>query len=294
MILAPTRPRPLLCGLLILLSIAAAAPAAPPAEAPARIVSLAPSLTDLLFDLGVGDRVVGVTDWCVPPPERADLTRVGGHVNPNLEAVVALRPDLVVVEAANGEVVEGLRALGIRTCVVDHKRIAGILDSVSVVGEACGATGRAKALRAELDARLAAVTARRSGGPRPRAMIVVGRDVSHGRLGDLYLAGGGTFLGEMLSLAGGENVMTGHAVNYPLISLEGLLALAPEVVIDLAPECADDPRKRAELEAAWRGLPDVPAVRDGRVHVRVDAAMLVPGPRFVDTLEWLATVLNPE
>ena len=294
MTIAQIRARALLVAVLIMAFAAGPVSAASPAGDPARIVSLAPSLTDLLFDLDVGDRLVGVTDWCVPPPGRADLSRVGGHVDPNLEAVVALRPDLVVVETANAETVEGLRDLGVRTCVVDHRRIAGILDSVERVGAACGATARAAELRADLDGRLAVVAARRSEGPRPRAMIVVGRDVSHGRLGDLYLAGGGTFLGEMLTLAGGENVLTGHAVNYPLISLEGLLALAPEVVIDLAPECADDPRKRTELEAAWRGLPDVPAVRDGRVHVRVDAAMLVPGPRFVDTLEWLASVLNPE
>lgn len=274
--------------------LAPAAAATPPGDAPSRIVSLAPSITDLLFDLGVGNRVVGVTDWCVLPPGCAERSRIGGHVDPNLEAVVALQPDLVVVEAANVEVVAGLRALGIPICVVEHRQVKGILDSVTLAGEACGVPERAADLRARLGARLAAVVARRPDGPRPRAMIVVGRDVTAGRLSDLYLAGDGTFLGEMLTLAGGENVVTGDGVSYPMISLEGLFSLAPEVVVDLAPECADDPRQRAALAAAWRRHTEVPAVRDDRVYVLVDPALLVPGPRFVDTLEWLASVLNPE
>lgn len=235
-----------------------------------------------------------MTDWCVLPPGRGDRSRVGGHVDPNLEAVIALRPGLVVVEAAHGEVVASLRELGVTVCVVEHRNVKGILESVTSAGAACGVAERAASLRERLGERLAAVAARRGTRPRTRAMIVVGRDVASGRLSDLYLAGGGTFLGEMLVLAGGENVMDGTTVSYPMISLEGLLTLAPEVVIDLAPECADDPRKRTELAAAWSRHPEIPAVRDGRVHVLVDPALLVPGPRFVETLERLASILNPD
>ena len=125
-------------------------------------------------------------------------------------------------------------------------------------------------------------------------MIVVGREIASGRLSDLYVAGAGTFLGELLALAGGENVMPESAVSYPMISAEGLLRLAPEVVIDLAPECADDPDELAELERAWRRHGEVPAVASGRVHVVTNDALLVPGPRFVETLELLASILDEE
>jgi iron complex transport system substrate-binding protein len=257
-------------------------------------VSLAPSITELLFALGAGDRVVGVTDWCRHPAAVRDLPRVGGHVNPNLEAVVALRPDLVVVEAANAAVGDRLSRLGVGTCVVEHRHVAGILASVRLVGEACGDTASAAALHADLSRRLAQLAARRAGKPRPRVMIVVGREVKSGRLEDLYLAGGGTFLGELLELAGGENVVAGAAVSYPMISTEGLLRLAPDVVIDLAPECADDPGRWAELERAWRARTDLPAAGSARVHVVTDDAPLIPGPRFVETLEWLASILDAE
>ncbi len=261
---------------------------------PERIVSLAPSITELLFALDVGGRVVGVTDWCVPPPDAGELSRVGGHVDPNMEAVVALHPDLVVVETANTEIIDKLKRLGLKICVVEHRHMKGIMESVIHVGEACGVGEQAAVLRKELGERMAAVIARRGTGPRPRVMIVVGRDVSSGRLSDLYLAGGGTFLGEMLVLAGGENVIESTVVSYPMISMEGLLRLAPEVVVDLAPECADDPAKKADLEQAWRRYENVPAVRDGRVHVLTDPSLLVPGPRFVDTLERLSSILEPD
>lgn len=273
-------------------SLAAASPS--PDVVPERIVSLAPSITDLLFALEVGERVVGVTDWCVPPPEAAGPARIGGHVDPNLEAVLALRPDLVVVEAANAETADQLTRLGLTVCVVEHRHVKGIVASVMLVGDACGISERAAVLRKDIGDRLAAVVARRGDRPRPRVMLVVGREAASGRLSDLYLAGGGTFLGEMLVLAGGENVIDGTAVNYPMISLEGLMRLAPDVVVDLAPECADDPRKLADLEQAWRRHRDVPAVSDGRVHVLTDPSLLVPGPRFVDTLELLSSILDPE
>ncbi len=277
----------------VALPTAAVASDDPPA-APARIVSLAPSITELIFALNVGDRVVGVTDWCRHPAAVGELPSIGGHVDPNLEAVVALRPALAVVEAANAEAADRLSRLGIEVCVVEHRHVAGILESVLRVGEACGASARAELLHADLTRRLAAVSDRPARDPGPRAMIVVGREVASGRLSDLYVAGAGTFLGELLALAGGENVMLESAVSYPMISAEGLLRLAPEVVIDLAPECADDPDRLAELERAWRQHGEVPAVAAGRVHVVTNDALLVPGPRFVETLELLASILDEE
>ena len=276
--------------------LAAAAALVAPAgavEPPQRLVSLAPSVTELLFDLGVGDRLVGVTDWCRRPPAALAVAKVGGHLDPNLEAVVALRPDLVVLEVANTEAADGLRRLELPFLAVEHRDVAGILASVTLAGEACGVAVRAAALRDSLEARVAAVHGARADGPHPRALVVVGRDATGGVLRDVYAAGGGTFLGELLELAGGRNVIEGGALSYPLLSQEGLVRLAPEVVVDLAPECADDPQRLAGLRAAWKLLRDVPAVRDGRVLILLDDAALIPGPRFVETLDLLAEALDP-
>ncbi len=275
----------------VLVSLAATPVAA--GDPPRRLVSLAPSVTELLFDLGLGDRVVGVTDWCHRPQAALAVAKVGGHLDPNLEAVVALRPDLVVLEVANAEAADGLRRLALPFLVVEHRDVAGILASVTLAGEACGVPVRAAALRDSLEARVAAVHDARSGSPRPLALVVVGRDATGGLLRDVYAAGGGTFLGELLELAGGRNAIESEALSYPLLSQEGLVRLAPEVVVDLAPECADDPQRQAELRAAWDLLRDVPAVRDGRVRIVLDDAALIPGPRFVETLDLLAEALDP-
>jgi len=283
----------LLAAAFLALAVSGVAADAATGDPPRRLVSLAPSVTELLFDLGLGDRVVGVTDWCRRPPAALAVAKVGGHLDPNLEAVVALLPDLVVLEAANTEAADGLRRLQVPFLAVEHRDVAGILASVSLAGEACGVLVRAAALRDSLEARVAAVHNARADGPHPLALVVVGRDATGGVLRDVYAAGGGTFLGELLELAGGRNAIEGGALRYPLLSQEGLVRLAPEVVVDLAPECADDPQRRDELRAAWELLHDVPAVRDGRVHIVLDDAALIPGPRFVETLDLLAEALDP-
>lgn len=281
---------PVLAG--AVLPAAVAAPAAAGA-APARIVSLAPSITETLFALGLGPRVAGVTDWCRWPPAARELPKVGGHIDPNFEAVAALSPDLVVVEKVHAAAREHLEALDIGALVVEHRDLEGILESLTLIGRACGADSAAAALRADLESRIEAVRARVAERSRPRALVVVGRTVADGSLADVYVAGGGTFLGELLVLAGGENAFAGGAIEYPALSAEGLLRLAPEVVVELAPELAGDPDRQDGLAAAWAGLQEMAGV-EGRVRVFTDDWMLLPGPRCVAILERLADVLHPE
>jgi len=264
------------------------------APAPRRIVSLAPSVTETLFALGLGPRVVGVTDWCTWPPEARDLPKIGGHIDPNFEAVVSLEPDLAVLESVNSAAAERLAALDVPYLQVEHRTLAGILDSLDLIGERCDAADAAAALREGVERRLAAVRARVAGAPRPRALVIVGRSVNDGELTDVYVAGGGTFLGELLDLAGGENAYAGSAVRYPTISAEGLMRIDPEAIIELAPEYADDSEGRESLLAAWRGLDGVAAARDDRIEIFCDDWMLMPGPRCVETLERLAAALHPE
>lgn len=281
--------RRILCVLMLCLAAASVRAGTPPT----RLVSLAPSLTEVLYALGLDDRIVGVTDWCRYPPAARDKPSMGGHVDPNLEAVLRARPELVLVEEANAAVRGRLDALGLPVLVVDHRDVAGILASLSAVGTACGVPERAESLRAALEARIAAVRERVAERQRPRALVVVGRTLEGGELRDLYLAGADTFLGELLSLAGGGNVAPSGLGSYPVLSLEGLLRVGPEVVFDLAPEVAHDGDDLEALTSAWRRLDDLSAVRRGAVFVLTDDALLIPGPRFVDTLELFAARLDP-
>ena len=264
------------------------------APLPQRIVSLAPSVTEVLFGVGLGPRVVGVTDWCKWPPQAAGLPSVGGHIDPNYEAVAALDPDLVVLETIHTAAAERLTALDIPMLAVEHRTVAGILESITAIGRRCGADSTAAELRREMESRLDAVRRRVADKPRPRALVVVGRTLGEGRVGDVYVAGGGTFLGELLDLAGGENAYGGRQVKYPTISAEGLLRLDPDIIIELAPEYADSPERKAELEAAWTGMEGMSAAESGQVMIFTDGWMLLPGPRCVAILERFADVLHPE
>jgi len=218
--------------------------------------------------------------------------RVGGHVDPSLEAILSLRPDLVIVETANRETRNAVAALGLPFLEIDHRRLDGILDSTLSIGEACGVADHAERLHADLTARMASVREIADRDP-SRALVIVGRDVSTGRLRDLYAAGPGTFLGQILEAAGGENPLPSGEIGYPVLSREAVLRLDPEVVFELAPELAGDPDGRVRLGAAWGELSDVAAVRAGRVHILLDQRLLVPGPHFVDILETFASYLYP-
>jgi len=258
--------------------------------APRRIVSLAPSVTEVLFAVGAGDLVVGVTDWCAWPPEARALPKVGGHVDPNIEVVASLRPDLVVLEVAATEARARFERLGLTILAVEHRDLEGVLESLTVVGEACGTAETAEALRRSLTARLEAVRVAASRRSAVRALVVIGRDIGGGELRDVYAAGRGTFLGELLEAAGGVNACSVEAIRYPTLTREALMRMAPDVVFELAPEMADVPDGSARLQAAWRDL-RVPAGLEGRVHVILDNAPMIPGPRVIDTLELFASAL---
>jgi iron complex transport system substrate-binding protein len=166
----------------------------------AVIVSLAPSLTETLFALGLGERVVGVTRYCAHPPEVAELQKVGGHLDPNFEAIVSLEPDLVVVIPSSSENRRRLESLGIKVLEVDQHDVQAVLESVEVVAEACGVPDRGANLRAEIDRRLAAIRSVVEHAARPRAVVVVGHQAGDGTVRSVWAAGPDTFYDGVMQL----------------------------------------------------------------------------------------------
>jgi iron complex transport system substrate-binding protein len=263
-----------LTPLLLLALLAAVVPAPADAQSlPQRIVSLAPSVTEVLFEAGLGPRVVGVTSYCRFPREVLRLPKVGGYLTPSYEALVALGPDLVITLPEQVDLEPKLAALRIPILKVDHRTLDGIVRSIVAVGDRCGASASAKRAADALRQELAATAQTAAGRPRPRVLICFGRSEDFRRL---YAAAPGTVHHDLIAHAGGLNVLTSSVVSYPTLSAEGVIRLDPDVIIELSPGGAD----AAALRREWDVLDTVRAVKTGRVYVFTGEFLSVPGPRF--------------
>ena len=259
-----------------------------------RVLSLAPSITEVLFALPCDARVVGVTRYCKFPPAALKKPHVGSYLSPNYEAIVSLQPDLVLTLPEHAAEEEALDKLGIRWERVDHRTVDGILASIRTTGHWTQVPERGEALAAELKQRIARVQTLTQGRPRPRALVSMGRKMGTGSLKDAYVAGPGSFYDSLLRLAGGENAYRDAPVAYPTVTGEGILRLDPEVIIDMAANTKKKGKEEAQVLAEWQVLPNMRAVKDNRVHVFGEDYVSIPGPRFILLLEAMARALHPE
>lgn len=258
------------------------------ADAPQRIVSLAPSITETLFAIGAGSRVVGVTEFCSFPAEAGRLPKVGGYYDPNYEAILALRPDLVVLLPESAEHRRKLAALRIPTLTVEQHSLAGVLDSFILLGQVCGCEAGAACWIRNFQDELAGLQRRVRGGATPKVLLVLGRDYGSGRIQEAYVAGRGEIYDELLSLAGGRNAFPGGWPKYPKLSAEGILSLKPDIILEFVPALPAGGRE--QIRAAWAGLPGYA----GKVEILAGAYLTIPGPRLLLTVKQMALALHPE
>jgi iron complex transport system substrate-binding protein len=258
------------------------------AATPQRIISLAPSITEILFALGVGDRVVGVSTYCDYPPEATRIDRIGTFLQPNVERILAKRSDLVigVPSPDNRASVERLQALGLNVLIVDPERIADIFAAIHTIAGAVGVPARGDALIARIKSEMAAVTDKLDGAARPRVLMLVGRS-------PFVAAGPGTFQDELIALSHGDNLTATTQQRWPSVTLEFIVARAPEVIIDASMGSEETPDRTSAL-AFWRDFSTIPAVRDQRIYGYHAYELLRPGPRVAQTLETVARFIHPE
>jgi len=265
------------------------------AQAPKRIVSTAPSITELLYALGLGDRIVGVDRFSRYPPEALQKPRIGDYVNPNLETIASLRPDLVIISVNPVKLAERLGVLRLKVLEIDQDGLAKLYDSFRVVGQATGAAAQADKLAATVREQLDAVRMRAAPLKKTRMMFVVGRTPN--RLDGLIVVGQASYLNEIIALAGGENVFRDAVAPYPGVSLEEVLARNPDVIVDMG-DMADtvgvtDAHKR-EVTSLWERLSSVAAVKQHRVYAVASDIYVQPGPRVVDAAKAFLEMLHPE
>ena len=243
---------------------------------PQRIVSLAPSVTETLFALGLDNRVVGVTSFCDYPPEAKTKESVGDTQRPSLEKIIALEPDLVIISTAS-QLEQSLRHLDevqIPAYVSNPRDLEGMLTSIESIGDIAGVRDRANEVTRQLRTRIEAVRARIAGRPQPRVLLILGCE-------PLITAGAPSFITDLIARAGGKSISALEAADYPQFSLETAVASQPEVIF---------------LQAGNEDLParlkQTPAAREGRVYRLDDALLLRPGPRLVDGLEEMAARIH--
>ncbi len=263
---------------------------------PRRIISAAPSITEMLYALELGDRVVGVTEFCHYPPEVREKLKIGSYTRPSIETILTMRPDLVVALEEHGELVASLERVGLNVLTVRHNDLAGIYRSLRAIGDRTGRSAVARRKVAEMRAALAEVRRRSAGLPKRKTMFVVGR--SPGTIRDLVCVGRGSFLNELIEAAGGENLFKATLSFYPSIPREEVVAGRPEVIIDMG-DMSDTDRvseaQRLSVAKMWaERLPDLPAVRSGRVYAVAEDLFVVPGPRVVDVARRFFEMIHPE
>jgi ABC-type Fe3+-hydroxamate transport system substrate-binding protein len=260
---------------------------------PRRIVSTAPSITETLFALGLGKAVVGVSQHCHYPPEAASRPKIGTYISPNVEAIVALRPDLVILQEKTGQAAEQLRRVGIRTLELRHGTLETVFGAVNAIGKQCGVPDRAAKLNAEIRARLDAIRGRTSGKPRRSLVFIVGR--TPGSLDNLIAVGKGSYLNELIEIAGGVNALAQTAIPYPKISLESMIGVNPDVLVDMgdmAETTGVTEEHKRSVVSLWSRYPTLKAVIHHSVFAVASDIFVVPGPRVVDAAEAFEKMLH--
>jgi iron complex transport system substrate-binding protein len=251
---------------------------------PERIISLAPSVTETLYALGLEDKLIATSTYCRYPEAAQKLPKIGDYGNYNFEAILSMKPDLVILLTEFDAEKYRLDGLGIPYLETGTYFISDIMETIKNIGATCGAKAAAEKLIAQLNSRMDSV--QNKDRSRPRTLMVFNRQPSSGDVEQIHAFGTECLHNELLELAGGQNVMEGK-LPFAILSREAILRLNPDVIIELtaADTAPDDPSE------PWKKLSSVNAVRNNRITVITGNRTFIPGPRFIDTLEDLTQAL---
>ena len=262
---------------------------------PHRVVSMAPSITEILFALNLSDRVVGVTRYCDYPPivnemkENGSLTVIGGYWDPNIEIIMSLQPDLVIGYSSvpsHVDIADRLEAINISVILLDPHNLTDVFDNIILIGRATGKLREARELVDQLEARVNSVVQKVSGLPKVRVYYELW-------FNPLMSVGPGTFIDSLITMAGGENIFHDAATQYPMISGEDVIARDPQVII-LPDSYMTDYNVSIDQIISRPGWSAISAIKNNRIYFIDEDLLVRPGPRLVEGLEKLAMFIHPE
>lgn len=258
-----------------------------------RIISLVPAATEMLFAIGAGPRVVGVSSYDAFPPEVKTLPKVGALLDPNVELILSLKPHLVVIYGTQADLKQQLTRAGIGVFEYRHAGLPDVTETIRALGARIGASPKAEEIAGEIARGLDGIRRKVAGRPRPRTLLVFGRERL--ALRGLYASGGIGFLNDMLEVAGGVNVFADVKTPAVQASTEQILARRPDVILETRALNSAWPSgdQQAEL-AVWNAVASIPAVRNHRIQFLFDDRIVIPGPRVVEGTTAIARALHPD
>jgi iron complex transport system substrate-binding protein len=253
---------------------------------PKRIVSMAPSLTEILYYLGLEDRIAGVTQFSYYPPEAAQKPNVGSYINLNAERIVSLNPDLAIgtKDGNKPTTIRLLEQAGIPVYIVNPRNIEDVISTIYAIGELCGVGKRAKELSTRLGTRVNRIYAKTMSLKRPLVFLQI-------NIKPIMTVNKNTFHHDVIRLAGGDNMARDEPITYPRISIEEVMRKGPDVIIISSME------REGSFERArkgWMKWSSIPAVKERRVHLINSDLLDRPSPRIVKGLETMARLIHPE
>jgi len=262
--------------------------------APQRIISLAPSITETLFAIGAGDKLIAVTDYCQYPVQVKKLPKVGGYLDPNLEQIVRLQADLVILLERQLALKKQLQQLGIQTLSIDNSSLAGIRSSIIDMATAVDQTAKADILINDFDQRLASIRQKVAGHRQPNVLLAIAHSSNTHYLDKVYIAGQQDFYNDLLSFTGAKNVYQGKQIRVPALSTEGLLRLNPQIIVDIFPDTEVYSLDIDELRQQWQRLDKIDAIKNNQLHIIQADYAVIPGPRIIQLAEQLAQIFHPQ
>lgn len=260
--------------------------------APQRIVTISPNAAEIICALGCCDRIVGVDKFCVFPEELLTRARVGGLFDPDLERIIALKPDLIVLRGRSESVTRLASDIGAAVLDDRTERLGDIAGTVRQLGELLDRTAPAEKIVDEIDQRLRKVRDGVDGRSPVRVFVAVSRRSDE--WGQILTTGRGTFIDDVLRVAGGTNIFENVDAPWPEVTLEGIIARRPDVVVELVPEVELADKDRDSLRTAWQSALGGSGGEAVRVFAIDDDHALIPSPRYVEIVERLAGILHPE
>lgn len=262
------------------------------AATPNRIISTSPAITEILFALGAGNRVIGVTDFCSYPKQACRLPSIGGPLNPSTETWIALKPDLIIIQEDSKVIQKNAKILGIPTLTVSVNNLKNILTSIQTMADTLQMPQAGHQLAVKIKSKIEGYRTHLK-KIKPRQVLMLLSDTNDPSR-DLYAVGRGTFLNELLTIAGGNNVLPDTMAKYPKVSKEYIIAKSPEIIIEVGPKSNLSKEETLARKKTWGKFSTLRAVKNDRIYFIGADYILIPGPRLLNILNDFTRTIHPE